>query len=117
MEQVSKHFTSSPTSEDEGEHQGPCHGPAQSLPLPPPFFTPCTAAPPGPVTLIARAFPFSALSSTSYITSSPSASVVNPSAWIAEWWTKISSPPSSGLMNPNPLRTKNIVTFPVGILR
>ena len=36
----------------------------------------------------------------------------NPSEWIAVWWTKISSVPSSGTMKPNPFLTSNHLTVP-----
>src|SRR5436305_2274055 len=49
----------------------------------------------------------------SYSTRSPSASDLKPLPWIAEWWTKQSFEPSSGVMNPNPLLSLNHFTFPV----
>ena len=36
----------------------------------------------------------------------------NPSAWMAVWWTKTSSVPSSGTMNPKPFLTSNHLTVP-----
>ena len=54
--------------------------------------------------------PFS-LSTTSYVTRSPSASSVSPSA-SARTWTKTSSPPDSGVTNPKPLSTSYQDTVP-----
>ena len=34
----------------------------------------------------------------------------NPSAFKCDWWTKISSLPSSGMINPNPLLALNHLT-------
>ncbi len=36
----------------------------------------------------------------------------NPSEWTAVWWTKTSSVPSSGTMNPKPFLTSNHFTVP-----
>src|ERR1700680_179324 len=50
---------------------------------------------------------------TSNSTRSPSARLLKPSPWIAEWWTKQSLLPSSGVMNPKPLASLNHLTLPV----
>src|SRR3954471_8852464 len=46
-------------------------------------------------------------------TRSPSASVLKPWPWIAEWCTKQSFWPPSGVMNPKPLASLNHFTVPV----
>src|SRR3954447_26178114 len=46
-------------------------------------------------------------------TRSPSARLLKPEPWIAEWCTKQSLPPSSGVMKPKPLVSLNHFTFPV----
>src|SRR5213076_3526682 len=51
---------------------------------------------------------------TSNCTACPSASVLNPSIWIAEKCTKTSSPPSCS-MKPYPLASLNHFTFPLAI--
>src|SRR5688572_33403568 len=56
--------------------------------------------------------PFSA----SYETFAPSASVVKPLHWMAEWWTKRSLPWSSGVMKPKPFSSLNHFTVPVAIV-
>jgi len=84
-------------------------------PLPPPLclrysrFEPNTFDPSGPVTLIAFVFSPS-VASTSYSTFSLSRKLRNPSAFKCDWWTKISSLPSSGMINPNPLLALNHLT-------
>src|SRR5438477_12795210 len=46
-------------------------------------------------------------------TRSPSASVLKPLTWMAEWWTKQSFWPPSGVMKPKPLASLNHFTVPV----
>src|SRR5258707_15322360 len=46
-------------------------------------------------------------------TRSPSASDLKPLAWIAEWCTKQSFRPPSGVMKPKPLASLNHFTVPV----
>src|SRR6185436_9319144 len=46
-------------------------------------------------------------------TRSPSASDLKPLPWIAEWWTKQSFWPFSGVMKPKPLASLNHLTVPV----
>src|SRR6478735_6696989 len=46
-------------------------------------------------------------------TFSPSARDLNPSAWIAEWCTKQSFAPPSGVMKPKPFASLNHFTVPV----
>src|SRR5215211_3419544 len=46
-------------------------------------------------------------------TRSPSASVLKPLPWMAEWWTKQSFWPPSGVMKPKPLASLNHFTVPV----
>ena len=41
----------------------------------------------------------------------------NPSAFKCDWWTKISSLPSSGMINPNPLLALNHLTVFVSFCR
>src|SRR6058998_453177 len=50
---------------------------------------------------------------TSNSTRWPSASVLNPSAWIAVWCTKQSFSPFSGVMKPKPFASLNHFTIPV----
>lgn len=52
-------------------------------------------------------------STISKLTSWPSRKVLKPSSWIAEKWTKISLPPFSCSMKPNPLASLNHFTLPV----
>src|SRR5512141_3374349 len=52
---------------------------------------------------------------TSNSTFWPSARVRNPSAWIAVWWQKTSSPPLSCVMKPKPFASLNHFTEPVAI--
>src|SRR5918998_2858752 len=56
--------------------------------------------------------PFSA----SYETFAPSASVLKPLPWMAEWWTKRSLPWSSGVMKPKPFSSLNHLTVPVAMV-
>src|SRR5206468_10254711 len=44
---------------------------------------------------------------------SPSSSDLKPPPWMAEWWTKRSFPPSSGVMKPKPLSLLNHFTVPL----
>src|SRR5215207_1362722 len=53
--------------------------------------------------------------SASYETFAPSASVLKPLPWMAEWWTKRSLPWSSGAMKPKPFSSLNHFTVPVAI--
>lgn len=48
-------------------------------------------------------------------TSSPSISERKPAALIADWWTKRSSVPSSGVMKPKPFCELNHLTVPDGM--
>src|ERR687884_117587 len=48
-------------------------------------------------------------------TLAPSASDLNPSPTIDEWWTNTSFPPSAGVMNPYPFASLNHFTVPVAI--
>mmetsp|Transcript_21006 Transcript_21006/g.62126 ORF Transcript_21006/g.62126 Transcript_21006/m.62126 type:complete len:225 (-) Transcript_21006:27-701(-) len=82
-------------------------------PPPPPPLSPLTYAPNGPVTLVAFILPSS--STGSYSIFSPSPSERKPSAWIADWWTKRSSPPLSGVMKPKPFCELNHLTVPVSV--
>ncbi len=59
--------------------------------------------------------PFSP-STRSNSTRSPSDRDLNPSCWIALWWTKQSFEPSSGVMKPNPLASLNHFTVPVVLI-
>jgi hypothetical protein len=68
--------------------------------------------PPGPVTSKALVRP-SSLDSTENSTDSPSLRDRKPSAWMEVWWTKRSSLPSSGVINPKPLPLLNHFTFPL----
>src|SRR4051794_37431035 len=54
-------------------------------------------------------------SSESYDTRAPSARERKPLPWIAEWCTKRSLPPSSGVMKPKPLSLLNHLTVPVAM--
>src|SRR5581483_6795054 len=54
-------------------------------------------------------------STASNCTCAPSASDLNPSPEIDEWWTKTSLPPSAGVMNPYPFASLNHFTVPVAI--
>mmetsp|Transcript_41906 Transcript_41906/g.132298 ORF Transcript_41906/g.132298 Transcript_41906/m.132298 type:complete len:247 (-) Transcript_41906:19-759(-) len=83
-------------------------------PPPPPPLSPLTCMPPGPVTLVAFILPFS--STASYSIFSPSPSERKPSAWIADWWTKRSSPPLSGVMKPKPFCELNHLTVPLSFM-
>lgn len=69
-------------------------------------------APPGPVTFLAESLPLSPWA-TSNSTSWPSARLRKPSAWIADWCTNTSLPPSLGVMKPKPLSCLNHNTLPV----
>src|SRR5919204_5234482 len=48
-------------------------------------------------------------------TLAPSASDLNPSPTIDEWWTNTSLPPSAGVMKPYPFASLNHFTVPVAI--
>ena len=72
-----------------------------------------TNCPLGPVTFTALSFPFSWFISRSNSTFSPSAKLRKPSAWIADWWTKRSSLPLSGVINPNPFCPSKNLQKPV----
>ncbi|KAI6671493.1 hypothetical protein NL676_006378 [Syzygium grande] len=72
---------------------------------------PLTGAPSGPVTSTAEYLPSDSVT-TKNSTSSPSARLRNPSDLMEDWWTKRSSPPSLGLMKPNPLTSLNHSTVP-----
>mmetsp|Transcript_12660 Transcript_12660/g.46259 ORF Transcript_12660/g.46259 Transcript_12660/m.46259 type:complete len:216 (-) Transcript_12660:82-729(-) len=86
--------------------------PPRRLPRKPPRRgAPCTTEPPGPVTLMALAPPFS-LVSMSNSTCSLSPSERKPSAWMLVWCTNRSSPPSAGVMNPYPFWELNHFTVP-----
>merc|ERR1719250_473027 len=96
--------------------------PPQPWPPPPPQPPPPWPPPPPvlkPVHDEAAYFPLRSSHSTSKVTEAPSSRYAVrscPSPW-SLLCTNTSSPPSSGVMKPNPLSSKNFLTVPVGIVR
>merc|ERR1711934_1038489 len=85
---------------------------SSSLPFlcrPVPLFV--TFPPSGPETSTALVRPLASFC-TSYMTSSPSTSLRKPSDTMPVWWTKRSSPPSSGAMKPKPFLLSNHLHTP-----